>query len=132
MDSNELKLDIYQSLLKNSSNNSTKLAERRLKLLQDILDICYNYDYDLGKLKTHLYKMLNINSIKERQIIDFEQHKDAIRNLNTHLSPTELDLHCLLCNNFSPRELRVVFNHKHPESIYNRISRIKQKFKQKA
>lgn len=130
MDSDELKIIICKSKLKGSSNNYVELAERRLKLLQDILDICYNYDYDLEKLKKHLYKILDINSMKERQIIDFEQHRTAVINLGTRLSPTEVDLHCLLCYNFSPRELRIVFNHKHHESIYNRISRIKRKFKQ--
>ncbi len=103
------------------------IADNRLRLIQEIIELVHVYGYNEAKLKRALSELIRIESIRERKIVDFEYYNILLKTRNIVLSKTETELSCLIYNGFETAVLRMLYGHTNSESIYIRMHRIKQK-----
>ena len=52
---------------------------------------------------------------------------EAIRNLHPDLSDEEINMACLILLGFDNYQIRILFDHKHAQSVYNKRRRLRQK-----
>ena len=125
----KLKCDM-QKLFKNEDNDIqhlTDIANNRMSLIREMIEFFHMHGKDGEKLKKFCAEILKVETLKKKGVIDIEHYSAMLKRNNISLSETETELCCLVYNGFEPRELRMIYDHGNPESIYVRMHRIKVK-----
>lgn len=106
---------------------------RSLELIRELMQIHFMFGHDAELFRRKFLKKIQINSLKERGIIevgchlldDMFQKKITEKNLN----PGEIELYCLKKQGFLPEEIAVMLGFKSKQSVHVKQSRIKKKLK---
>ena len=119
-----------QKLFKNEDNDIqhlTHLADNRMLFIKEFIEFFHIHGQDSEKLKKFCSEIVKVETLKRKGVIDIEHYSAMLDRNNISLSETEAELCCLVYNGFEPHELRMIYDHGNPESIYVRMHRIKVK-----
>lgn len=104
-----------------------RLAEDRLCYIRNLISLYHTYGHNKDQLERYVREMVQIRTIRQAHILDFEFHDMQLRDNDIVLSESESELSCLVYNDFGPSELRTLYDHSNLDSIYIRMNRAHQK-----
>jgi hypothetical protein len=106
---------------------SLQIAENRLVFIRDIVELRHLYANNEARLIRYLTEVMRIENLRAIDIIDFDHYATILETNKISLGATEMELSCFVYNGFTAHELRLLYGHGNPESIYVRMNRIRAK-----
>ena len=109
--------------------------EARLGLIKQLLGIWYSFENNPNTIYKRLERIINDNTLSQSVLTGISEvvnrHywgiTDNLRKNYPLLNPSDIDLCCLICADFSPTEICVLYGTGKVESVYTRRSRIAHK-----